>query len=97
MPRRKCRRRINFSPNCLYFKPAGIGLRELEEVVLFADEIEALRLKDFQGLEQIECSQKMNISQPTFHRILLSARKKVSDSLVNGKSIRIQKLEKLEK
>lgn len=31
----------------------------------------------------------MEISRPTFKRILLSAREKVADSLINGKMIRI--------
>jgi len=31
----------------------------------------------------------MQISQPTFHRILLSAREKVTEALVKGKAIKI--------
>ena len=47
-----------------------------------------MRLKDLEGLEQEECAKKMNISQPTFHRLVLSARKKISDAIVNGKAIK---------
>jgi hypothetical protein len=32
----------------------------------------------------------MNISQPTFNRLILSARKKIADSIVNAKAIRIE-------
>ncbi len=92
MPRRKCRRNVRFSPDCLFFKPAGIKLRDMQNVVIYADELEAIRLKDFLGLEQKECAIKMNVSQPTFHRILLGARKKISDSLINGKAIKIDKI-----
>lgn len=80
-----------FDPKVLYFKPAGVSLRELEEISLRTDELEAIRLKDFEGLDQEQSANKMQISQPTFHRTLLSARKKISDALVNGKSIRIEK------
>jgi predicted DNA-binding protein (UPF0251 family) len=73
-----------------YFKPAGIRMIDLEEINLTVDEYEAVRLKDLEGLEQEECARKMNISQPTFHRLVLSARKKIADSIVNGKAIRIE-------
>lgn len=82
-------RRVNLEPNVTYFKPRGIPLVELEEVILQVDEFEAVRLKDLEGLEQEECAKKMNISQPTFHRLVLSARKKISDAIVNGKAIKI--------
>ena len=54
------------------------------------DEYEAVRLKDLEGLEQEECARKMNVSQPTFHRLVLSARKKIADAIINGKAIRIE-------
>jgi len=57
--------------------------------MLTVEELEALRLKDLEGLNQEEAAKKMGISQPTFNRILSSARKKVTDALVSGKSIRI--------
>lgn len=62
----------------------------LEESVLTIDEFEAIRLKDLQNLEQGECAEKMNISQPTFHRLIISARKTIADAIVNGKAIRIE-------
>ncbi len=90
MPRPHKHRRVLFNPNVLYFKPAGIHLKELEEVILFPDEFEAIRLKDLLGLDQNTCAKQMNISQPTFHRIVHSARKKIADAIINGKAIRIQ-------
>jgi len=76
-------------PQITYFKPAGVPLRLLKEVCLSVEEAEAIRLKDLEGLEQEECAQRMHISRPTFHRVLGSARKKVAESLINGKAIRI--------
>jgi len=90
MPRPCKRRRVGGRPNSSYFKPAGIPKVELEESVLAIDEFEAVRLKDYLNLDQNECSEKMNISQPTFHRLVLSARKKIADAIVNGKAIKIE-------
>jgi len=70
----KCRR-VEFIPGATYFKPAGIPLRELEEVDMSVEEAEALRLKELEGLEQEQGAEKMNISRPTFQRVLASARK----------------------
>jgi len=86
---RRCRR-VLFKPGITYFKPRGIPLSELEEVILPVEEYEAVRLKDLDGLEQEECAKKMNISQPTFHRLILSARKKIADAIINGKAIKIE-------
>lgn len=72
-----------------YFKPQGIPLRLLNEEILTFEEIEAVRLKDLEGLKQENCAKKMNISQPTFHRLVLSARKKIADAIINGKAIKI--------
>lgn len=91
MVRPRLCRRIEFSPNATYFKPQGIPLRVLETVELAAEELEALRLKNLEGLEQVEAAERMNTSQSTLQRILASANKKVSDALVNGKAIRIAK------
>jgi len=65
-------------------------MTELEEVRLAVDELEAIRLKDLEGLEQEETAAKMGISQPTLHRILLAAHTKTADVLVNGKALRIE-------
>lgn len=90
MPRPVKCRRIGFIPGVNYFKPAGIPLRFLEEVSLSLEEAEAVRLKDIEDLDQEQCAEKMNISRPTFQRVLESARKKIADVLLNGKAIRIE-------
>jgi len=91
MPRPRRVRRIAFTPDIVYFKPAGVRMRELEQIELEMDEVEAIRLFDVQGLEQKKCAEKMQVSQPTFSRILDSARKKISDAIIKGKAIRIDK------
>ena len=90
MPRPIKWRRVAFIPSVTYFKPAGIPLRALGEVRLSVEEAEAIRLKDLEGLEQEPSAEKMNISRPTFQRVLVSARQKIAEALLNGKAIRIE-------
>ena len=90
MPRPIKWRRVAFIPETTYFKPAGIPMRVLEEVRLSVEEAEAVRLKDLEGLEQEQGAEKMNISRPTFQRVLVSARQKIAEALLKGKAIRIE-------
>jgi predicted Fe-Mo cluster-binding NifX family protein/predicted DNA-binding protein (UPF0251 family) len=62
----------------------------LEEVLLGRDELEAIRLKNLVGLSQEQASSQMGVSQPTFHRLLVSAHEKLTDAVVNGKALRIE-------
>jgi predicted DNA-binding protein (UPF0251 family) len=90
MGRQPLCRRVGFLPQVTYFKPAGVPLANIQEVRLSIEEAEAIRLKDIEGLEQDACAQKMNVSRSTFARVLLLARKKMADALLNGKAIRIE-------
>jgi len=90
MPRPRLRRRVWVEPNVTYFKPAGVRMIDLEESILTVDEFEAVRLKDLGGLDEETAAKKMNISQPTFNRLVTSARKKIADAIVNGKAIKIE-------
>jgi len=90
LPRPIKRRLVGSEPGFTYFKPQGVPMVDLEEVVLTVDEYEALRLSDMDGLSQDDAAKKMGISQPTFYRLLSSARRKVSKAIIKGKAIRIQ-------
>ena len=90
MPRPVKWRRVDVIPEVTFFKPAGIPLYRLEEVLLSIEEAEALRLKDLEGLEQEECARMMRISRSTFQRVLGLSRRKLADALQNGKAIRIE-------
>lgn len=90
MPRPPKCRRVEFEPQITYFKPAGIPKFQLQELALKVEEIEAIRLKDKEGLEQEECAERMHVSRPTFQRILMSAREKIADALIEGKALRIE-------
>jgi uncharacterized protein len=76
-------------PAASVFKPAGIPVRMLDEVVLALDEFEAIRLADLQGLYHEEAAEKMRVSRPTFGRIIDAARRKVAEAVIMGKALRI--------
>jgi len=86
-PRPCKRRRVMGRPNSFYFKPSGIPAVHLEKIQLSLDEFEALRLIDYDNVSQDQACKKMEISQPTLSRILTSARKKISDAIINAKAI----------
>lgn len=61
----------------------------MEEVVLTVEGLEAIRLNDFEGLDQERAARRMNVSRQTFGRILAEARSVVAEALVMGKVLRI--------
>ncbi len=90
MARPHCPRRIATLPGVVFFKPAGIPLRDLEERLLPLDQFEALRLADVEGLPQLEASRLMGVSRQTFSRILARARQTVATCMTQGMAIRIE-------
>ncbi len=76
-------------PDFTYFKPHSDTFKKGFEVILTVAEFEAMRLKHHKGKTQMECAEMMNISQPTFSRILDLAHKKITEALIHGKAIRI--------
>jgi len=89
--RRRLARCIGFNPNHTCFKPCGVRGQGLETLELRADEFEALRLMDYEGLYQEECAQRMGISRTTLSRTVAEARRKVADALLHGKRLLIAK------
>jgi len=84
-------RRIAFDPKVLYFKPQGVPMSKLQEVVMSHEELEAMRLKNIENLDQAECAKRMNTSPATLQRILASAYQKLAKALVEGAALRIDK------
>jgi predicted DNA-binding protein (UPF0251 family) len=83
-------RRVGSLPESTYFKPRGIPLSMLEDVVLTVDEFEAIRLADLEGLYQEQAAERMGVSRQTFGRIIEFAHRKVAEALVRGKALRIE-------
>jgi len=79
---------VSSEPKILQFSPRGRPGRP-DEVLLRLDHFEALKLADFQGMQQIEASKLLGVSRATFGRILREARKIIADAIVNGKIVRI--------
>lgn len=90
MVRPHIQRRVSEEPAIVYFKPRGIPLRDLEEVRLTLDGLEALRLADVEGLYHDAAAERMNVSRPTFGRILEQARRTVAIAIVKGYALRIE-------
>lgn len=86
-PKLRC---VAHAPGAVYYKPRGIPLVELEEVVLPLDELEALRLVDFEELSQEQAGEKMGVSRGTIGRLLERGRRTIVDALLHGKALRIE-------
>ncbi len=82
-------RKVEFFPKDTYFIPFGKPKCQLKEVYLKIEELEAIRLKDIEGLNQEECAEKMMVSRQTFQNIIDSARKKIAIALIDGNAIKI--------
>jgi uncharacterized protein len=89
MPRPKCCRNIGLMPENMHFKPVETESRVCEEVQMTLDEFEAVRLSHYEGMYQEQAAAMMNVSRPTFGRIIESAQQKIADFLVNGKALSI--------
>jgi len=88
MSRRRCCGLIDDTIVCQTFIPQGQS--RWPEVLLQLEELEAIRLKDKVGLDQVECAASMGVSRATFQRILGVARSKVATALVEGRPIIIR-------
>ena len=89
MPRPPKCRLIENLPEVTYFKPRGVPMTGLEEIVLPIEGFEALRLAEIEGLDHDQASERMNVSRQTFGRILASARKTLAMAVVQGMALRI--------
>lgn len=69
------------------FKPTGTPLGELTQIVMAPDELEALKLCDYDGLFQDQAGVRMGVSRGTVQRLLAVARQKVARALVEGAAL----------
>ncbi len=90
MARPKQDRKIGHPPLMQGFKPFGIPPHLLSSVSLLFDEYEAIRLLDYEGMNQEQAAEKMNVSRPTLTRIYEKARKTLATAFVEGKMIIIE-------
>lgn len=77
-------RRVCAEPGCKRLLPEK---ESSGYVTMSVEEFEAVRLCDWEGLDQDAGAQRMNVSRGTFQRILYNARKTTAEALVSGKGI----------
>ena len=90
MPRPRKWRTVCSLPERDRFGPLNIPVNDGECVTMTVDEYETIRLIDIEGFTQEESAAQMNVARTTVQGIYISARKKLADSLVNGKVLRIE-------
>ena len=88
MGRDKLKRNLQFKPRCKEF--ASKTCKSEDTIHLLHEEMEALYLMDNQGLYQADAAAQMEVSRPTFARIVKSAREKVSMMLITGATLMIE-------
>jgi len=89
--RKRARRRVGYRFKETYFKPRGIPLSLLGETVLSFEELESLRLRYLNKLDQDKAAKKMNISQSQYQRDITKALEKLTDALINEKAIKVER------
>ena len=85
-PRKK--KIVGGEPRTDSFSPKG-RLEAPDEVTITLEEYEAIRLADYNQMQQGGAALMMGISQQSFSRMVRNARRNVSDALVNAKVIKI--------
>lgn len=90
MARPKRPRSVCNLPENKEFGPLGLLSEESSYIQLTVDEYETIRLIDYEGLTQQECSEQMKIGRTTVQGIYGRARKKLAQALVKGEVIVIE-------
>lgn len=90
MARPKKKRILGCPPRFACFKPAGVRRINLQQLNLSLDEFEAIKLADYDDLDQQEAANEMGVSRPTFTRLVDSAHKKMAEFLIDGKELIIE-------
>jgi len=91
-PRIKRIRKVLNPPIIKGLKPFGhtIEIKDQPSVTLLYEEYEALRMCDYDMINHFQASELMMVSRPTFTRIYASARQKIAQVLVEGRSLSIE-------
>lgn len=90
MPRPKKWRKVCCLPENNRFGPLGVDKNDDNIIIMSVEEYETVRLIDLEGYKQEECAEQMKVARTTVQGIYDGARKKIADSLVNGKILLIE-------
>jgi predicted DNA-binding protein (UPF0251 family) len=88
MGREKLKRKLQFKPRCKTFTTTECNNEEV--IHLLHEEMESLYLMDAKELYQADAAKEMEVSRPTFARILKSARQKITMMLITGANLKIE-------
>jgi len=87
MPRPRKHRRCRQFNGDRIMKPRGIPMTEAQLIHLRLDELEAMRLCDIEGYEQIEAGEKMRVSRGTVQRLLKAGRAKTARAILESAAL----------
>ena len=88
MPRPKKTRFVSAYPAIAAFVPTGVTVTG--EVFMSVEELESIRLSDFEHLDQETAANLMKVSRHTYGRILANARSILAEAVITGKSLKIE-------
>ena len=89
MPRPRKFKKVCTLPQIKEYGPI-YNSHETECIIMSVEEYETIRLMDFEGLNQQQSSKLMGVARSAIQRLYDTARKKLADSLINGKTLKIQ-------
>ena len=83
-------RKVCCLPKSNRFGPLDLNVDGGNHIRMTVDEYETIRLIDLEGFTQEECANQMNVARTTVQGIYIGARRKLAESLVNGKVLLIE-------
>jgi len=81
-------KKVEFEYNVQQIIP--IPVKNPEPIIITKEELEAMRLVDYEGLTQEEAGMKMGCSRPTISRLVNSARKKLIQAIIEGRPLKVE-------
>lgn len=91
MPRPKKWRRVCKVPDIKAYGPLNIDADDdLDAVILTVEELETIRLIDLEEMNQVQCAELMEVARSTVQRIYNDARKKIAESIITGKVLKVE-------
>jgi predicted DNA-binding protein (UPF0251 family) len=85
----KCRK-VCCGADSRCFHPIGKDPRRLLKVEMTLDELEAVKLLDYEGKYQEEAAKSMGVSRQTIGNIVESARHKMAEAILYGKLLSVR-------
>lgn len=90
MPRPRKWKKVCCLPESTLYGPLGENSSTDAAIVMSVEEYETIRLIDYEGLTQEESAERMQVARGTVQSLYQEARKKLAESLVDGKKIKIE-------